>query len=65
MPLTDRCCAAHYVCVCAADSSALFGMGVQPEYIVYHELVMTSKEYMQVLYSSSTRLDTCLPADCI
>ncbi len=28
-------------------SSALFGMGVQPEYIVYHELVMTSKEYMQ------------------
>ena len=28
-------------------SSALFGMGVQPEYIVYHELVMTSKEFMQ------------------
>lgn len=28
-------------------SSALYGMGVQPEYIVYHELVMTSKEYMQ------------------
>ena len=28
-------------------SPALFGMGVQPEYIVYHELVMTSKEYMQ------------------
>ena len=28
-------------------SSALFGMGVQPDYIVYHELVMTSKEYMQ------------------
>ena len=26
-------------------SSALYGMGVQPEYIVYHELVMTSKEY--------------------
>jgi len=24
-------------------SSALFGMGVQPDYIVYHELVMTSK----------------------
>ena len=28
-------------------SSALFGMGVQPDYIVYHELTMTSKEYMQ------------------
>ena len=28
-------------------SSALFGMGVQPDYIVYHELVMTAKEYMQ------------------
>jgi len=22
-------------------------MGVQPDYIVYHELTMTSKEYMQ------------------
>ena len=32
-------------------SSALFGMGVQPEYIVYHELVMTSKEYMQCVTS--------------
>ena len=28
-------------------SSALFGMGVQPDYVVYHELVMTAKEYMQ------------------
>ena len=28
-------------------SSALYGMGVQPEHIVYHELVMTSKEFMQ------------------
>ena len=28
-------------------SSALFGMGVQPDYIVYHELTFTSKEYMQ------------------
>ena len=32
-------------------SSALYGMGVQPEYIVYHELVMTSKEYMQCVTS--------------
>ncbi|CAI9735424.1 pre-mRNA-splicing factor ATP-dependent RNA helicase PRP16-like [Octopus vulgaris] len=28
-------------------TSALFGMGYNPDYIVYHELVMTSKEYMQ------------------
>jgi pre-mRNA-splicing factor ATP-dependent RNA helicase DHX38/PRP16 len=28
-------------------SSALYGLGYTPEYIVYHELIMTSKEYMQ------------------
>ncbi|XP_071785736.1 pre-mRNA-splicing factor ATP-dependent RNA helicase PRP16-like isoform X1 [Asterias amurensis] len=28
-------------------TSALFGMGFTPEYIIYHELIMTSKEYMQ------------------
>ncbi|XP_070574858.1 pre-mRNA-splicing factor ATP-dependent RNA helicase PRP16-like [Ptychodera flava] len=28
-------------------TSALYGMGFTPDYIVYHELVMTSKEYMQ------------------
>ena len=28
-------------------SSALFGMGYNPEYVVYHELVMTKKEYMR------------------
>nr|KAG5707205.1 hypothetical protein BaRGS_017889 [Batillaria attramentaria] len=28
-------------------TSALFGMGFTADYIVYHELVMTSKEYMQ------------------
>ncbi|CAG0902968.1 unnamed protein product, partial [Darwinula stevensoni] len=28
-------------------TSALFGMGYTPDYIVYHELVMTAKEYMQ------------------
>jgi pre-mRNA-splicing factor ATP-dependent RNA helicase DHX38/PRP16 len=27
-------------------SSALIGLGFTPEYVVYHELVMTSKEYM-------------------
>ncbi|VDK25952.1 unnamed protein product [Anisakis simplex] len=28
-------------------TSALFGMGYMPDYVVYHELVMTAKEYMQ------------------
>ncbi|KAL6760535.1 P-loop containing nucleoside triphosphate hydrolase protein [Haematococcus lacustris] len=28
-------------------SSALYGLGYTPDYAVYHELVMTSKEYMQ------------------
>ncbi|RNA01392.1 pre-mRNA-splicing factor ATP-dependent RNA helicase PRP16 [Brachionus plicatilis] len=28
-------------------TSALYGMGMTPDYIVYHELVMTIKEYMQ------------------
>jgi pre-mRNA-splicing factor ATP-dependent RNA helicase DHX38/PRP16 len=30
-------------------SSALFGSGTTPDYIVYHELVMTTKEYMRVV----------------
>lgn len=28
-------------------TSALYGMGFQPDYVVYHELVMTSREFMQ------------------
>jgi pre-mRNA-splicing factor ATP-dependent RNA helicase DHX38/PRP16 len=28
-------------------TSALYGMGFTPDYVVYHELVMTSREYMQ------------------
>ncbi|KAL7746407.1 Pre-mRNA-splicing factor ATP-dependent RNA helicase PRP16 [Sorochytrium milnesiophthora] len=28
-------------------TSALFGLGYTPDYIVYHELILTSKEYMQ------------------
>ena len=28
-------------------TSSLYGMGYTPDYVVYHELVMTSKEYMQ------------------
>ncbi|CAJ0941256.1 unnamed protein product, partial [Mesorhabditis belari] len=32
-------------------TSALFGMGFMPDYVVYHELVMTAKEYMQSVTS--------------
>jgi pre-mRNA-splicing factor ATP-dependent RNA helicase DHX38/PRP16 len=28
-------------------SSALYGMGCMPDYVVYHELILTTKEYMQ------------------
>jgi pre-mRNA-splicing factor ATP-dependent RNA helicase DHX38/PRP16 len=28
-------------------SSAIYGLGFSPDYVVYHELVMTTKEYMQ------------------
>jgi pre-mRNA-splicing factor ATP-dependent RNA helicase DHX38/PRP16 len=28
-------------------TSALFGLGITPDYVVYHELIMTTKEYMQ------------------
>ncbi|GAM27915.1 hypothetical protein SAMD00019534_110910 [Acytostelium subglobosum LB1] len=30
-------------------TSALYGLGYAPDYIVYHELVMTTKEYMQIV----------------
>ena len=30
-------------------SSALFGLGYTPDYLVYHELVLTSKEYMRTV----------------
>jgi len=32
-------------------TSALFGMGFTPDYVVYHELIMTAKEYMQCVTS--------------
>ncbi|OZJ04171.1 hypothetical protein BZG36_02176 [Bifiguratus adelaidae] len=32
-------------------TSALYGAGFTPDYVVYHELVMTSKEYMQCVTS--------------
>ena len=32
-------------------TSALYGMGMTPDYIVYHELIMTVKEYMQCVTS--------------
>ena len=32
-------------------SSALFGLGYTPDYVCYHELVMTTKEYMMCVTS--------------
>lgn len=32
-------------------TSALYGMGFTPDYVVYHELVMTTKEYMRCVTS--------------
>ena len=32
-------------------TSAIYGLGFTPDYVVYHELVMTSKEYMQCVTS--------------
>jgi pre-mRNA-splicing factor ATP-dependent RNA helicase DHX38/PRP16 len=31
---------------CIHPTSSLFGLGYTPEYVVYHEIIMTSKEYM-------------------
>lgn len=28
-------------------SSSLYGLGFTPDYVVYHELILTTKEYMQ------------------
>lgn len=36
-------------------SSALYGLGYTPDYIVYHELVMTTKEYMQCVTAVEPR----------
>ncbi|KAJ1998418.1 hypothetical protein GGI04_005009 [Coemansia thaxteri] len=36
-------------------TSALYGMGYTPDYIVYHELVFTSKEYMQCVTAVDPR----------
>lgn len=32
-------------------TSALFGLGTAPEYIVYHELILTSKQYCSIVTS--------------
>ncbi|KAJ2842443.1 Pre-mRNA-splicing factor ATP-dependent RNA helicase PRP16, partial [Coemansia erecta] len=36
-------------------TSALYGMGYTPDYIVYHELIYTSKEYMQCVTAVDAR----------
>lgn len=33
-------------------TSALFGMGYTPDYIVYHELIMTSKVSIDSIFST-------------
>ena len=38
--LTGMACNLH-------PSSSLFGLGYTPDFVVYHELIMTTKEYMQ------------------
>jgi hypothetical protein len=42
--LTGMPCALH-------PSSALFGLGYTPDYVCYHEMIMTSKEYMSCVTS--------------
>ena len=42
-------------------TSALYGAGVLPDYVVYHELVLTSREYM----STVTAVDPHVSARCI
>ena len=32
-------------------TSAIYGLGFTPDYVVYHELIMTTKEYMQCVTS--------------
>jgi pre-mRNA-splicing factor ATP-dependent RNA helicase DHX38/PRP16 len=32
-------------------TSALYGLGYLPDYVVYHELILTSKEYMSTVTS--------------
>jgi pre-mRNA-splicing factor ATP-dependent RNA helicase DHX38/PRP16 len=32
-------------------TSSLYGLGYLPDYVVYHELVLTSKEYMSIVTS--------------
>uniref|UniRef100_A0A6B2L7R1 RNA helicase n=1 Tax=Arcella intermedia TaxID=1963864 RepID=A0A6B2L7R1_9EUKA len=36
-------------------SSALYGLGYTPEYLVYHELVYTTKEYMQFVTATDPK----------
>jgi pre-mRNA-splicing factor ATP-dependent RNA helicase DHX38/PRP16 len=32
-------------------TSSIYALGFTPDYVVYHELIMTSKEYMQCVTS--------------
>ena len=42
-------------------TSALYGLGYLPDYVVYHELILTSKEYMLTVTSVDPHVSTLLP----
>lgn len=44
-------------------SSSLYGGGQQPDYVVYHEVVLTTKEYMRHVRKSAR--DDALPSACL
>ena len=42
-------------------TSALYGLGYVPEYVVYHELILTSKEYMSTVTAVDPHVSLSLP----
>lgn len=45
-------------------TSALYGLGYVPEYVVYHELILTSKEYMSTVTAVDPHVSfTTIPLD--
>ena len=36
-------------------TSALYGMGQNPDYVVYHEVVLTTKEYMHHVRAAAAK----------
>ena len=44
-------------------TSALYGLGILPDHVVYHELILTSKEYMSTVTAVDPHVghEYCLP----